>query len=102
MKKVVRTHVTGLPDPACQRARCLVSLHADGEATELERAFLATHLAECAACAAYALAVEDTAAALRAAPLVALPTPVAVPSRRRVSLRPLQAAAAALVVLGAG
>src|SRR5919206_4076746 len=102
MENFVRTDVTGLPDPACQRARCLVSLDADGEATELERAFLASHLAACTACAAYSVAVEGTATALRAAPLVAVPTPVTLPTRRRFALRSVQAAAAALVVLGAG
>ena len=103
MENFVRTDVTGLPDPACQRARCLVSLDADGEATEFERAFLASHLADCAACAAYSVAVEETAATLRAAPLAVLPAPVTLPSRRgRFSLGPVQAAAVALVVLGAG
>src|SRR5919204_5739000 len=102
MPIVVRTPVTGLPDPACQRARCVVSLLADGEATELERAFLDSHLAGCAACAAYAADVHGASAALREAPLVEPGFDVAPPSRRRFALRAMPAVAAAPLLPRAG
>jgi predicted anti-sigma-YlaC factor YlaD len=102
MPIVVRTPVTGLPDPACQRARCVVSLLADGEATELERAFLDSHLVDCPACAAYAGGVEEATSALRAAPLDSPQFVVRLPARRRLSSRPVQMAAAAIVLVGAG
>ncbi len=38
------------PETPCERARLLLSLHVDGEATEPQRAELAAHLAACAPC----------------------------------------------------
>ena len=102
MENFVTTGMTGLPNPACQRARCLVSLQTDGEATELERAFLDSHLANCPACSAYAEGVESATAALRAAPLDAAQFAVTLPTRRRFSSRHVQMGAAALVLVGAG
>ena len=90
-------------DFACERARRLASLRPDGEGTELDEAFLVAHLADCGDCRGYAGAVAASTAALRATPPVEAPA-FTVPSRSRrgISLRALQGAAAAVVVATAG
>jgi predicted anti-sigma-YlaC factor YlaD len=95
----------GLPvhDLVCDRSRRLASLRPDGEATELDEAFLVSHLAECVACRTYAEAVEASTAAIRATPPVEAPAfAIALRSRRRISMRALQGAAAAVIVATAG
>lgn len=88
--------------PQCDRTREWLSLRLDGELSQLESALLAAHLAACAGCQAFAGEVEAVTAWLRAAPLVPLARPVAVPRPSRLSARTLQLAAAALVVAGVG
>jgi predicted anti-sigma-YlaC factor YlaD len=89
----------------CDRAREYSSRSLDGELSDFERALLETHLERCDECRAYATELAEIVTRLRAAPLEALPHPVALPSRRRVRTRALQgaaAAAAAVVALTAG
>jgi predicted anti-sigma-YlaC factor YlaD len=82
----------------CERARQWISLRADGELSEFEHALLGAHLARCAECCAFQLDVSAITRELRAAPLERLRRPVELPSRRRVSLRGMQVAAAAAAV----
>jgi hypothetical protein len=90
-------------DPACERARCLASLRVDGETTEFEGAFLDSHLAVCADCADLAAGIAASTAAIRASTLVVPPVLTLPTARRRgPAFRHLQAAAAAIVLLGAG
>ena len=92
-----------LQDPACERARLLASLRPDGEGAELEEVFLSFHLADCAGCRAYADAVAASTAAIRATePIEGRALAVFPPPRRRIPLRALQAAAAAVIVASAG
>lgn len=89
----------------CDRAREYSSRSLDGELSDFERALLETHLERCGECRAYATELAEIVTRLRAAPLEALPHPVALPSRRRVRTRALQgaaAAAAAVVAVTAG
>lgn len=84
----------------CERARTWASLRADGELSELEAALLDAHLGRCPACTDFARGFEDVAGALRATTLER-PAPLALSLPRR-RLRALHAAAAAVVVVGAG
>jgi anti-sigma factor RsiW len=68
---------------ACDRARQAVSLHLDGELSQLERALLERHLDRCSACAEFAADASALTQELRVAPLVRLERPVALPLRRR-------------------
>ena len=86
----------------CERARRLASLRVDGPGSELEELFLAFHLAECARCRAYADAVAASTAAIRATPPIEAPAFALLGGRRRIPMRALQAAAAAIVVATAG
>jgi predicted anti-sigma-YlaC factor YlaD len=89
----------------CDRAREYSSRSLDGELSDFERALLETHLERCDECRAYATELAEIVTRLRAAPLEALPHPVALPSRRRSRTRVLQgaaAAAAAVVAATAG
>jgi predicted anti-sigma-YlaC factor YlaD len=90
-------------DFTCERARRLASLRPDGEGTELDEAFLVAHLADCGECGGYAEAVAASTGALRATPPVEAPA-FTLPSRSRrgISLRALQGAAAAVIVATAG
>ena len=96
---------TGGSNPLCERARSWASLAPDGELSELERKLLDAHLARCPACASFSVEVAAIAAELRAAALVPLAQPVAIPSWRR---RPVYArvravgAAAAVAVMALG
>lgn len=89
--------------PACERARVWVSQELDGELSELELAALRSHLADCPACGAFAVALRAQTGELRAAPQ-ALPEPFRLP-QRRPALRPLALAAsvaAVAVAVGVG
>jgi predicted anti-sigma-YlaC factor YlaD len=89
---------------ACGIAREHISLHLDGELSELEQVALDGHLRHCAACRAYGASIADVTAHLRSAPLEQPEFPVALPhrSRVRVPLRTAQVAAAAVVVAAVG
>jgi hypothetical protein len=87
---------------ACDQARSLVSLSLDDELSELEQALLDAHLGACAACAAFSVDVLAATAQLRAAPLVRLEEPIALPAApRRGYLRNLQTGAAGAVAAAA-
>ena len=88
---------------SCERARSRVSLDLDDELSELERAMLRAHTANCAACSAFQAEATAIAYRLRLAVLEPLPAPVALPLRRRSVGRFVQVgAAAAVAVLAAG
>ena len=86
----------------CDRARAWVSRELDGELSEFERVLLAAHVADCAPCRSFKADVAAITAELRSAPLERLGRRVELPLRRRLSLRPLQAAAAAMAVMAVG
>ena len=86
----------------CDRAHEWVSLELDSELSEFEATLLSAHLAECSECREFQRDVAGLTLELRAAELERLERPVSVPSRRRLSLRPLQASAAALAVAAVG
>jgi predicted anti-sigma-YlaC factor YlaD len=85
---------------ACRTAREQISLHLDGELSELEQVALNAHLAACVRCRTYGASVADVSAQLRLAPAVQPEFPVVLPHRARIRmpLRTAQAAAAAVVV----
>lgn len=89
-------------EATCERARLLASLRPDGPGSELEEAFLTSHLADCAWCRAYAGAVAASTAAIRATEPIEAPAFVVLRPRHRIPMRALQAAAAALVVATLG
>jgi predicted anti-sigma-YlaC factor YlaD len=90
-------------EATCERARRLASLRPDGPGSELEELFLAFHLADCAGCRAYADAVAASTAAIRATPPIEAPAfALLAGRRRRIPMRALQAAAAAVIVATAG
>jgi anti-sigma factor RsiW len=94
--------VTYLPD-ACDRAREELSMALDQELPELDHVRLDAHLASCAACRAFRDQLESTTDILRDTPLEPAPFVVAMPRRRFVPVRALQAGtAAAAVALVAG
>lgn len=80
----------------CERAREWASLRVDGELSELEGRLLDDHLARCGDCSTFASAVGAQAAALRGAPLVPFRAELTLPTRRRVPVRSLSLAAAAM------
>jgi predicted anti-sigma-YlaC factor YlaD len=86
---------------SCERAREWASLRLDGELSEFEQALLDAHLERCAPCAAYAGNVTAATEALRRAEPSRMSVPVALPLRRRVSLRAVSAAAAAAAIVAA-
>ena len=87
----------------CDRARSCVSRELDGELSEFERVLLAAHLAACAPCRTFKAEVAAITAELRAAPLERLGHRIQLPRRRQtLTLRPLQAAAAAMAVMAVG
>lgn len=89
-------------EATCERARRLASLRPDGAGSELEETFLTFHLADCAACRAYAGAVAVTTAAIRATEPIESPAFALLRPSRRIPMRALQAAAAAVIVATAG
>ncbi len=82
----------------CDRARAWVSLRLDGEISELEEAFLESHLRRCADCREYETTVRGAVLALRAEPLERMEHPVLVTRPRRVDLRPVSVARVAAAV----
>src|SRR5476651_776518 len=54
---------------ACERTRRWISLHLDGEISDLEEAALRRHLERCAACGSLATELAGLTGLLRAAPL---------------------------------
>ena len=85
----------------CERARECASLRLDGELSEFEQALLHAHLGRCEACRAFADELEGVTTRVRNAPLETLEQPVALPTRRRISSRPVEIAAAAALMLTA-
>jgi anti-sigma factor RsiW len=81
-----------------------VSAQLDGELSELEAIRLRTHLDSCESCREFEASAGFSTTALRAAPLEPLTRPIALPSRRRVSVpfRVPAAAAAAVLMVAAG
>ena len=94
--------LTPVPPSDCQRARESVSAQLDGELSELEAIRLRTHLEACESCREFEASANFSTSALRMAPLEPLTRPIALPSRRRISLRVPAAAAAAVVMVAAG
>jgi anti-sigma factor RsiW len=89
------------PSLVCQRVREQVSLLLDDELSQLERRMLASHLARCAACDAYAAEVTVFTEALRNAPPEVLERPVVVQRPRRLAGVRLQAGVAAALAFAA-
>jgi predicted anti-sigma-YlaC factor YlaD len=91
---------------SCERARADASRRLDGELSEFEQEFLRAHIARCETCAIFVREIEGFTVALRTAELERPSVPIALPQRRRVSLRGLQvasvAAVSALAVIGLG
>jgi hypothetical protein len=85
----------------CERARECASLRLDGELSEFEQALLNAHLGRCDACRSFADELEGVTTRIRDAELETLEHPVALPSRRRISARPVEIAAAAALMLTA-
>ena len=84
--------------PTCDRARASASLRLDGEISELEEAFLDSHLRRCAACREYEASVRGAVRMLREQPLAELRHPVVVAGRKRIPVRPAAVARVAAVV----
>jgi anti-sigma factor RsiW len=72
---------------ACDRARQAVSLHLDGELSQLERVLMERHLDCCSACAEFAAHAAVLTRELRVAPAVRLERPIELPLRPRVGYR---------------
>jgi predicted anti-sigma-YlaC factor YlaD len=85
----------------CERARECASLRLDGELSEFEQALLIAHLGRCEGCRSFAAELEGVTERIRTTPLEPLEQPVALPSRRRISSRPVEIAAAAALMLTA-
>jgi predicted anti-sigma-YlaC factor YlaD len=84
----------------CDRIREWISLELDGELSRIERALVDRHLAVCGDCTAFAAEVRGFTQALRGESLEPLARPIELPSSKsRLSVRPLQVAAAAAVAL---
>jgi predicted anti-sigma-YlaC factor YlaD len=92
--------LVGQLSSACELAREQISLHLDGELSELEQVALNGHLASCGRCRAYGASVADVTTSLRAAQFEQPEFPVVLPhrSRVRIPLRAVQVGAAAAVV----
>jgi anti-sigma factor RsiW len=85
----------------CERARECASLRLDGELSEFEQALLQAHLGRCEACRSFAAELDGVTTRIRSAPLETLAQPVVLPSRRRISRRPVEIVAAAALMLTA-
>jgi predicted anti-sigma-YlaC factor YlaD len=68
MRRVV-PYVDAVLPQDCERARAHASLALDCELSELERAWLRTHLADCESCDAFVAGLREVTHELRAAPL---------------------------------
>jgi anti-sigma factor RsiW len=96
---------TAQPPTVCQRVREQISLQLDNELSQLEQRMLASHLARCSTCDAYAAEVSAFTSELRSAPLLPLERPIVVRRQRRITTARLQvgvAAAFALAAVGIG
>jgi predicted anti-sigma-YlaC factor YlaD len=60
----------------CERARARASLALDCELSQLERAHLRAHLADCASCATFVSGLREVTHELRTAPLPAPSRPL--------------------------
>jgi anti-sigma factor RsiW len=90
------------PHPrSCERAREWASLRLDGELSEFEQVWLATHLERCPDCAAYAHGVTAATGAIRGASPLRLSEPVTLPRSRRIPVRAVSAATAAAAIVAA-
>ena len=88
---------------ACDTAREQLSWQLDHELPELDRVRLDAHLEGCASCRAFGAEIGVLTTTLRQTPLEEVRFRVSIPRRRFVSVRALQAgAAAAAVALVAG
>lgn len=91
----------------CERSREAISLRADGNLSLFERRLLDRHLRGCTDCRSFATSVGEQTRLLRAAPLEALPAPIAIPGSdgprvgRRVAGVLSAAGAVAAAVAGA-
>ena len=98
--------MTGMRPSGCDRTRSLASQGLDGAISEVERRFVALHLAGCADCRAFEAQCRFLTEELRSAPFVEPAHPVVVaPLRaRRVSTRFVGnvASIAALLVVSVG
>jgi predicted anti-sigma-YlaC factor YlaD len=92
--------LVGQLSSACELAREQISLHLDGELSELEQVALNGHLATCERCRSYGASVAEVSAKLRSARFEQPEFPVVLPHRPRVHipLRAAQMGAAAAVV----
>jgi predicted anti-sigma-YlaC factor YlaD len=93
-----------LPSTDCERARALVSAWLDGELSELGRARLDAHVAECDVCREYRRSAQHTTRLLRSAALEEVRVPIILPRPRHRLARIAQtgsaaAAAAAVAVI---
>jgi anti-sigma factor RsiW len=94
--------------PLCEMSRLWISMAADGEVSEVERAALDEHLEECADCAEWRALAEAVVLHMRTTPPSAVPRDLLPPlpasrrPRRGLALRAggLIAAASAAAVLG--
>jgi predicted anti-sigma-YlaC factor YlaD len=84
-----------LPSTDCERARALVSAWLDGELSELGRARLDAHVAECDACREYRRSVQHATRLLRSAALEEVRVPIVLPRPRHRLARIAQAGSAA-------
>src|SRR6266487_1651938 len=80
-------------DSACIATRERISLALDDGLADLDRAYLRAHLDGCAACRSYRSGVVEATRMLRADDLEQPAFSIAVPRRRRVPIRALQATA---------
>jgi ferric-dicitrate binding protein FerR (iron transport regulator) len=85
----------------CERARGWASLALDCELSQVERAHLNAHLADCATCATFVAGLREVTHELRAAPLPTPSRPL-LPRRRSRRAPGLLAAVAVCVAAGAG
>jgi predicted anti-sigma-YlaC factor YlaD len=85
-----------LPNDLCARSVEYVSRELDGDLAEFEVALLRAHLGSCPSCAELRERMHAQTGALRMTPLEPMPTPVALPLRRRSSMGGAVAAVAAI------
>jgi predicted anti-sigma-YlaC factor YlaD len=83
----------------CEQPREAISRRLDGELSELDRARLDAHLEHCASCRRLQAELRSVTTLLRAAPVEQPDFDVRLPRRRHVSVRMMQAGAAAVAVV---
>jgi predicted anti-sigma-YlaC factor YlaD len=87
--------MAALPSTDCERTRALVSAWLDGELSELGRARLDAHVAECDVCREYRRSAQHTTRLLRSTPFEELRVPIVLPRPRHRLARIAQAGSAA-------